>query len=58
MPYYYIYHCDADGHVESRTNIHAETDEQAVRKARECQADQDIEVWCLDRKICDLKRPD
>jgi hypothetical protein len=58
MPYYYAYHVDAGGHVLSRTDIYAETDEQAVEKAKERLNGQGVEVWCLDRKVCALKRPD
>jgi hypothetical protein len=34
MPSYYAYHADDDGHVISRFDIYAETDEQAVERAR------------------------
>jgi hypothetical protein len=57
MPYYYAYHVDDAGHVVSRFDFHAETDQQAVEKARRRQDGMDIEIWELDRKVSVLQRP-
>jgi hypothetical protein len=56
MPFYYAYHVDDDGHVISRFDIYAETDDQAVERAKQRQVDHDMEVWELDRKVSFLKR--
>ncbi|SHH05309.1 hypothetical protein [Bradyrhizobium erythrophlei] len=59
MPFYYAYHVDKDGHATSCFNIAADDDDQAVEKARLRLKDgQDIEVWCIDRKITDIKHSD
>jgi hypothetical protein len=58
MPYYYAYQVDDDGHIIGRFNLYAENDEEAVAKARQCQADRNIEIWDFDRKVSFLKRPD
>jgi hypothetical protein len=55
MPYYYAYHVDDDGHVVSRFDIHADDDAQAIEKARAFLAGRDIEVWCIDRKVGELR---
>lgn len=56
MPFYYAYHVDEAGHVISRFDIHAADDEQAVERARKRLSSNDIEVWCIDRKVMFLKR--
>jgi hypothetical protein len=57
MPYYYAYQVDDDGHVINRFNLYAESDEEAVEKARQRQDGRDIEIWDLDRKVSYLKCP-
>jgi hypothetical protein len=58
MPFYYAYHVDDAGHVISRFDIHADEDSQAIEKAKARLVNRDIEVWCVDRKVADLKRPE
>jgi hypothetical protein len=45
-------------HVISRFDVHADSDEHAVEKAKQRMASRDIEVWCLDRKVALLKHTD
>jgi len=51
MPTYRAYLIGADNRVSSYRAIDADTDEEALRAARQFVDGCDVEVWHLDRKI-------
>jgi hypothetical protein len=46
MPTYRTYFLDADNHIADRRDIEAESDEEAIRTARQWTDGKAIEVWC------------
>jgi hypothetical protein len=56
MPTYRAYLIDENNRVRSCKTVDADTDEEALKAARQFANGCDVEVWYLDRKIGRLER--
>ncbi|MCX7318819.1 MAG: hypothetical protein NT113_04740 [Hyphomicrobiales bacterium] len=56
MQKYRAYIVGPDGHFKTSKIVTAEDDESAVALARQFADEYDVEVWCLDRKVAEIKR--
>ena len=56
MPTYRAYLIDGNNRVISFKAVDAESDAEALERARPFASDCDVEVWCLDRRIGRIER--
>lgn len=55
MQEYRAYVIGLDGRVQQRIDLLSEDDEAAKERAKELVDGHDIELWQLDRRICEFK---
>jgi hypothetical protein len=52
---YRAYLIDAEGHIQGRIDLLCEDDKTAKEQTQKLVDGHDVELWQLDRRICDFK---
>jgi hypothetical protein len=55
---YRAYLIDSDGHIQRRVDLLCEDDESAKKQAQKLVDGHDVELWQLNRRICEFKAKD
>ena len=52
---YRVYLIDSDGHIQQRIDLLCEDDERAKEQAKKLVDGHDVELWQLNRRVCEFK---
>ena len=52
---YRVYLIDSDGHIQQRIDLQCEDDERAKEQAKKLVDGHDVELWQLNRRVCEFK---